>query len=87
MPDIMTFSTFDPPGGGSPFCSLCSAGPSAIHYRVASDDGISKPLNGYCCVRCAVNLLSALEQRQGANTPWSPLEHPNSARPAGFVAE
>lgn len=87
MPDVMTFSTFDPPRDGAPMCALCTAGAVAIHYSVAGDDGMSQPLSGYCCMRCAVNLLSALQQRQGANTAWSPLENPESASSAGFVPE
>jgi hypothetical protein len=78
MPDVMTFSTFDPPRDGAPICSLSSAGPDVIRYSVAGDDGMSQPLSGYCCVRCAVNLVSALEQRQGVNSAGSTLEKSQS---------
>jgi hypothetical protein len=87
MPDVMTFSTFDRAQDGSTSCSLCSAGPIAIHYSVSSDDGVSNPLSGYCCMRCAVNLLSALEQRQSTGAAMALAKNPNFARPPGSVLE
>jgi hypothetical protein len=65
----MHFATFDwRLQGANQSCSLCSSSPASLHYEVAGDS-VSSKLNGFCCSRCASNLVQALAARQLADRP------------------
>lgn len=67
MLDVMTFSDFDASAVKAlKLCCLCKFHAASLEFTVRSDDGISKPLHGYCCSGCAGNLLIALEQTHQA---------------------
>ena len=63
----VSFSTFDPLFSDAPcLCDVCESKPSVFQFESHSDNDSSKnrPVNGYCCAACAIELLEKLRREE-----------------------
>jgi hypothetical protein len=77
MNDSVFFATFDPLYFDAPdACSLCIAQPPAFTYEycIEEEGGQRQYLKGFCCTRCATDLLRKL-----ANTEAKEWEEEEAA--------
>lgn len=67
MRNELCFSTFDPLFSDAPcLCDLCEAKPSVFQFESDSTERNPecRPVKGYCCASCAVELLSKLQDAE-----------------------
>jgi hypothetical protein len=75
MNDTVFFATFDPLFINAPeTCSICLTNPSIFSYEYAQQEehGQTQYLKGYCCSRCAGDLLKRLANTEAAE--WAEEE-------------
>jgi hypothetical protein len=72
MRNELCFSTFDPLFSDAPcLCDICETKPSVFQFESGStesgsreSDAASRPVQGYCCAPCAVELLNKLQDTE-----------------------
>jgi len=75
MNDSVFFATFDPLFINAPeTCSICLTSPPIFNYEYAQQEehGQTQYLKGYCCSRCAGDLLKRLANTEAAE--WADEE-------------
>lgn len=61
MNSKVTFSSFDPVVHDTQLCDVCLANPPILHYELRAGDAQDLPSKGFCCSRCALELLKKVE--------------------------
>jgi hypothetical protein len=67
MRNELCFSTFDPLFSDAPsLCDICETKPSVFQFESGSteSDAATRPVKGYCCASCAVQLLNKLQDAE-----------------------
>ena len=67
MRNELCFSSFDPLFSDAPsLCDICETKPSVFQFQSGSTDSDAecRPVKGYCCASCAVQLLNQLQEAE-----------------------